>query len=119
MVEESDSRISQILHLWTELDDYSATSSATPEKAELLILLYELEGMGGRLQEAYYRAAIEHNGIGQATQAMKYARLCLDRGLAFKGPGIPPGIVFIESMKDLLRDPMTHKSWKSRLSQSG
>ncbi|KAI1865701.1 hypothetical protein JX265_008024 [Neoarthrinium moseri] len=111
IAEESDSRVAQILELWKELDDYSPSSSATPEKAELLVELYGLEGMEGRIQEAYYRAAIEFNALGLSSQAMKYARLCLDKGLAFKGPGRP----FIDSMKELLRDAEAHHSWKSRI----
>ncbi|ORY60828.1 uncharacterized protein BCR38DRAFT_487889 [Pseudomassariella vexata] len=115
LVAESDNRIAQIRQLWKELDDYSSSSTATPEKAELLVLLYEMEGMLGRMQEAYYRAAMEWNGVGHAAKAMAYARLCIDRGLAFKGPGKP----FIESMEMLLREPEAHHSWRFRVGQMG
>ncbi|KAK8050324.1 hypothetical protein PG994_012054 [Apiospora phragmitis] len=118
LVSESDSRIRQILQLWAELDDYSAAATSakapSPEKAELLIDLYRLERLEGRLQEAYYRAAIEYLGVGKIAPAMKYARLCIDSGLKFKGPGKP----FLASMEDLLRDPKGHKYWRFRMSKS-
>lgn len=75
------------------------------------MLLFELEGAAGRMHEALYRAAIEWSGVGDAARAMKYARLCLDRGLRFRGPGRP----FEESMRSLLEDPEAHWSWRSRL----
>ncbi|KAK7969955.1 hypothetical protein PG996_001608 [Apiospora saccharicola] len=115
---ESDGRIEQILQLWSELDDYSATTvsakAPSPDKAELLVELYRLERLEGRLQEAYYRAAVEHLGVGQIAPAMRYARLCIDTGLKFKGPGKP----FITSMEDLLRNPKGHKYWKFRMPKS-
>lgn len=115
---ESDRRIEQILQLWSELDDYSTTATSvkapSPEKAELLVELYRLERLEGRLQEAYYRAAVEYLGVGQIALAMKYARLCIDTGLKFKGPGKP----FITSMEDLLRNPKGHKYWKFRVANS-
>lgn len=92
-----------------ELDDYSA--SATPEKAELLITLFELEGLQVRIYEAYYRAAIEWNGVGDSGRAMRYARLCLDKGLLLRGPKRP----FVDSMRALIADPAGHWSWRFRL----
>lgn len=116
---ESDVRIGQILQLWSELDDYSATATSakapSPEKAELLVELYRLERLEGRLQEAYYRAAVEYLGVGKIAPAMRYARLCIDSGLKFKGPGKP----FITGMENLLRNPKRHKYWKFRMSKSG
>lgn len=91
-----------------------STSPATPAKAELLVQLFELEGAAGRMHEAFYRAALEWNGVGDVTRAVGYARRCLDRGLRFRGPDRP----FVESMKDMLRDPEGHWSWKFRLQGS-
>ncbi len=73
--------------------------------------LFELEGLGGRIQEAYYRTALEYNGLGDAGLAVRYARLCLDRGLLLRGPSQP----FIKSMKELVRSPEDHWSWKFRV----
>lgn len=92
-----------------ELDDYSA--AAAPEKAELLVTLYELEGLQVRIYEAYYRAALEWNGVGDATRAVRYARLCLDKGLLLRGEDRP----FVESMRELVGDATGHWSWRFRL----
>lgn len=108
---ESDDRVAQILELWAELDSYAASSTATPAKAELLVELFELEGAAGRMHEAFYRAALEWNGVGDAVKAAGYARRCLDRGLRFKGPNRP----FIESMRALLKEPEMHWSWRFRV----
>jgi hypothetical protein len=97
-----------------ELDDYSA-AGITPEKAELLVTLYELEGLQVRIYEAYYRAALEWNGVGDAMRAMRYARLCLDKGLLLRGEDRP----FVESMRALVRDPMGHWSWRFRVKGTG
>jgi len=92
-----------------ELDDYSV--SATPEKAELLITLFKLEGLQVRIYEAYYRAAIEWNGVGDSGRAMRYARLCLDKGLLLRGAKRP----FVDSMRALIANPTGHWSWRFRL----
>ncbi|KAK3346379.1 hypothetical protein B0T25DRAFT_278032 [Lasiosphaeria hispida] len=109
LLAESDARVAQINQLRRELDDYSA--SATPEKAELLVTLYELEGVAVRIYEAYYRAALEWNGVGDAARATRYARLCLARGLVLRGPERP----FVESMRGLVADPAGHWSWRFRV----
>jgi hypothetical protein len=80
----------------------------------LLITLYELEGLQVRIYEAYYRAALEWNGVGDSGRAVKYARLCLDRGLLLRGPDRP----FVDSMKELVADPTRHWSWGFRVKNS-
>ena len=92
-----------------ELDDYSG--AATPQTAELLVTLYELEGLQVRIYEAYYRAAMEWNGVGDADRAVKYARLCLDKGLLLRGEERP----FVESMREMVRDAKGHWSWRFRV----
>ncbi len=111
---QSDDRVAQVHRLWKELDDYTATSAATPQKAELLVLLYELEGVACRMHEAHYRAAIEWSGVGEAAQACKYARLCLHRGQALRGPDQP----FAKSMRELIENPEGHWSWRFRMDVS-
>ncbi|KXX81306.1 SET domain-containing protein 5 [Madurella mycetomatis] len=110
---ESDDRVAHMQQLRRELDDYS--TAATPEKAELLVTLYELEGLQVRIYEAYYRAALEWNGVGDAARAAKYARLCLDKGLLLRGGDRP----FVESMRELLRDAKRHWSWRFRVKEKG
>jgi hypothetical protein len=110
VVEESDSRVAQVRKLIGELDDYEA-GTGTPEKAELLITLMELEGQVIRLFEAYYRAAVEWNGVGEHTKAVRYARLCLARGLVLRGPGK----VFAANMRMIIDEPEKHWSWRFRI----
>ncbi|KAI1658911.1 SET domain-containing protein [Daldinia decipiens] len=110
-IAESDRRVSQIHALWKELDDHSASSKGSSKKAELLVSLYEQEGILGRLNEAYYRAAMEYIGIGDAETATKYAALCIENGLLFVGPDRP----FIKNMQELIANPTGHPKWKFRL----
>ncbi|KAI1100264.1 SET domain-containing protein [Jackrogersella minutella] len=113
-IAESDSRVKQIHALRKELDDHSAASKATPEKAELLVSLYEQEGILGRINEAYLRAAIEYIGVDDIANAMKYASLCVDHALRFIGPDRP----FIEDMQKLIANPAGHAKWKFRLTDT-
>lgn len=110
---ESDRRIEQIHALWRDLDDYSPASSGSAEKAEQLIELYQLEHLETRLHEAYYRAAIEWNGLGKSALAVEAAEQCLERGELMRGPETP----FAKNMRDLLRDPQKHWSWRFRLAK--
>ena len=109
LLAESDSRVMQMRELRRELDDYS--TAATPGQAELLVTLYELEGLHVRIYEAYYRAALEWNGAGDAFRAVRYARLCLDKGLLLRGEDRP----FVKSMREMVRDPKGHWSWRFRV----
>ncbi|KAI0884311.1 SET domain-containing protein [Annulohypoxylon maeteangense] len=110
-IAESDSRVEQIIVLRKELDDHSATSKASPEKAELLVSLYEEEGILTRVNEAYYRAAIEYIGVGDIENAEKYARLCIDHGRKFIGSDRP----LVEDMQELIANPTGYSKWKFRL----
>ncbi|RYO73756.1 hypothetical protein DL766_000568 [Monosporascus sp. MC13-8B] len=110
-IAESDKRIEEVHQLWKELDDYTSNSKATPEKAERLVQLYKQEGIYGRLHEAYYRAAVEWIGVGNAGKAAEHASRCIDRGRTFRGPDRP----FIKNMEKLIVDPAGYPGWKFRL----
>jgi hypothetical protein len=110
-IQESDERVEQILMLQKELDDYSASSSASPEKAELLVKLFKAEGLVVRIVEAYYRAAIEYNAVGRAEEAVKFARLCIEEGEVLESSIRP----FMDNMRELIRDPSAHRTWQFRL----
>lgn len=108
---DSDDNVMEIQRLWKILDDYSTTTSlATPTMAERLVSLYEREGLESRLQEVYYRAAVEWLGVGEIGKASEYARLCVQYGTLFKGPGRP----FIAKMRQLLENPASHPHWMFR-----
>ncbi|KAK0736631.1 hypothetical protein B0T21DRAFT_411787 [Apiosordaria backusii] len=108
---ESDARASQLLDIRNGLDKYNFRFQDGPQKAELLITLYELEGLEVRVHEAYYRAAIEFNGVKDKWKAVKFARLCLDRGLLLKDETRP----FVVQMRSLVEDVEGHWSWGFRL----
>lgn len=111
VVADSDRRIEQIHALWRDLDDYSPASSGSTEKAEQLVELYQLEHLDTRMHEAYYRAAIEWNGVGNSALAVEAAGRCLERGELMRGPEAP----FAKNMRDLLQNPQKHWSWNFRL----
>lgn len=99
--------------LQKDLDDYSAASTTNTEKAERLIDLFEAEGLVTRMVEAYYRAAVEYNGVGRGGEAIKYAKMCIEEGEVLESSIRP----FINNMRELIRDPSTHWTWRFRLSQ--
>ncbi|POS73416.1 hypothetical protein DHEL01_v208182 [Diaporthe helianthi] len=110
-IEQSDERVEQIIILQRHLDDYSATSAASPEKAELLVKSFKDEGLVTRIVEAYYRAAIEYNSVGSAAEAVQFAKLCVEEGEVLESSIRP----FMNNMRELIRDPTTHWTWKFRL----
>ncbi|KAK4225253.1 hypothetical protein QBC38DRAFT_531136, partial [Podospora fimiseda] len=109
-MQESNSRSDQIHDLLKQLDDHSSLE-ASPEKAELLVTLYEKEGLQARLYEAYYRAAFEWNAAGDAEKAVKYAKLCLEKGRSLRHAHSP----FLEIMGVLIQNPEEHWSWRFRV----
>lgn len=123
----SDDRTTQIRDLWAILDDYSTTIPTTtpapqdettlpsPEKADRLIALYREEGLDTRMVEAYYRAAVENNGVGRAERAREFAGRAVREGEIMEA-GIRP---FLENMRALARDPEGHWTWRFRLRGSG
>ncbi|KAI1390792.1 SET domain-containing protein [Hypoxylon trugodes] len=113
-IAESNHRVTQIQALKNELDDHSAASNGSSEKAETLVSLYKEEGILGRLNDAYYRAAIEYIGVGDIENAKKYATLCIDHGLLFIGPDRP----FIKEMQQLIENPTGHPKWEFRLKKN-
>jgi hypothetical protein len=64
--------------------------------------------------EAYYRAAIEWNGVGKGDMAIKFARNGLAAGLPLFGFFEP----LMQPLKDLANDATGHPSWRFRLSNA-
>lgn len=109
----SDQRIKQIKKIRKQLEDYSTESAATPQMADLFVSLYEQDRLDGTIYEAYAFAAIEWNGVGEPWQAVRYARLAIEYGLAAVGPNDQDVI----EMKVLADDPWGHWSWMLRTSK--
>ncbi|KAL5888553.1 SET domain-containing protein 5 [Pyricularia oryzae] len=113
IAEESDSRLEQIAELRKEFHDYTPSSRATPQMAELMVSLYQQERLDLMLYEAFTYAAIEYNGVGEPWLATKYARLAVEYGLASVGPKDNDVI----EMDNLVLDPFKHWSWMLRTSK--
>ncbi|KAF1912015.1 hypothetical protein BDU57DRAFT_564621 [Ampelomyces quisqualis] len=112
---ESDSRLYQITHLGRTLDDWTSSSSATPEVAELLISLYEQERLDANLATAYKYAAEAYSSFGRKWEAVKYARLSVERSMLDKG--FADGDV--AEMKKMAENPEMTWSWKKRVGLTG
>ncbi|ERS99739.1 hypothetical protein HMPREF1624_03103 [Sporothrix schenckii ATCC 58251] len=113
MTRASDARIAQILDLRDEFRDYTVTSRATPQMAELFISLFEQERLDAMLYEAYSYAAVEYNGDGEPWLATKYARLAIEAGLMSVGTHDAD----VVEMRQLAADPWKHWSWMLRKSR--
>lgn len=106
----SDQRIKQINNIKKQLTDYSPGSPATPAMADLLVSLFQQERLDGAIYEAYAFAAIEWNGVGEVWEAVRYARLSLEYGLAAVGPQDQD----VVEMQAIAEDPYGHWSWMLR-----
>lgn len=111
---ESDSRLYQITSLARTLDDWTASSSATPEVAELLISLYEQERLDASLATAYKYAAEVYSSFGKKWEAMRYARLSVELSMLDKG--FKDGDV--GEMRKMSLEPEMSWRWKKRVDAS-
>lgn len=113
MTAASDERIRQIKQIRKQLEDYTTESAATPQMADLFVSLYQQERLDGSIYEAYAFAAIEWNGVGEPWNAVRYARLAVEYGLAAVGPKDRD----VTEMQSLAEDPWGHWSWMLRTSK--
>ncbi|KAK1773917.1 hypothetical protein QBC45DRAFT_426510 [Copromyces sp. CBS 386.78] len=118
-VEESDRRVRLIKKvrrlLRQEVEDDEGKVQGKGEGdmkklAELLVSLYEMEGLWGMIHEVYAIAAREHSNVGEAWMAMKWAGLAVEFGAMVLGEGGDE----MREMRELARDPWGHGSWMSR-----
>ena len=112
---ESDSRLHQIALLSDNLNDWTPTSSATPEVAELLISLYEQERLHANLATAYKHAAEVYSSFGKRFEAIKYARLSTEMSILDKGFGDED----VREMRKMSNSPEMSWSWKKRVGMGG
>jgi hypothetical protein len=115
IVEESDSRLYQITSLAKALDDWTSTTPATPEIAELLISLYQQERLDASLATAYKYAAEVYSSFGKKWEAIRYARLSVEMSTLDKG--FRDGDV--NAMKKMIEEPEMTWSWMKRVGSSG
>lgn len=112
---ESDRRLYQITDLAQTLDDWTASSSASPAVAEMLISLYVQERLDASLGTAYKYAAETYSSFGKKWEAMKYARLSVEMSMLDKGFRDND----VAEMKKMAVDPMTTWSWNKRVGLAG
>lgn len=118
---EADRRVERIgevrreLEVWPEEGDgeelRGRTGKAGPGMGELLVGLYEMEGLWGVVHEAYAMAALEWSGVGDAARAERWARLALEWGVPMLGEEDEE----VEELRGLAGDPERHWSWRRRL----
>lgn len=113
LTEASDQRLKQIRNIRRQLEDYSTKSAATPQMADLFVSLYEQDRLHNSIYEAYVFAAMEWNGVGEAWQAVRYARLGIQFGILSVGPKHHD----VVAMQALANDPRGHWSWMLRTSK--
>ena len=112
---ESDSRLYQITDLAKTLDNWTPSSRATPEVAELLIALYEQERLDASLATAYKYAAEVYSSYGRKWDAIRYARLSVEMSMLDKG--FRDGDV--REMQKMTTSPEMTWSWKKRVGSNG
>ena len=110
----SDARVEIISELRRELSKFDSTTTSPVEKSELLLSLMQQERTDVLYCEAHAHAAREHNTLGHAHTALKYAYQALDSGLFFTD-------ICSWDSEDMLnmvnRGPKNHWSWSARLSE--
>ena len=113
LVRESDARIAEIIDVRDRLnaEDPAPGEVPTPDMAELLLSLYQLERLNGYIYRGYYHAAIEHNGVGRTWKAVQHARKGVECGLIAAGTRDWR----VREMQKLLKDPTKHWSWAYRM----
>ena len=93
------------------LNDWSISSTASPELAEELIAVYRKEGLEGFLDIPYGFAALAYNAVGDFRKAEEYADLAKQTILLKDGKWTPNMDIWTE----LLKAPKSHWSFRRRM----
>ncbi|EXJ55370.1 hypothetical protein A1O7_08297 [Cladophialophora yegresii CBS 114405] len=112
-LEDSDRATQDIIALQWALAQWTANSTASVKKAEMLIRLYKEEGLDAFLDDAYGHAALMYNSVGSARGAKKYAKLAAEASwlkYGFESVGQDK----VREWEGIARDPTRHSSWRSR-----
>jgi hypothetical protein len=113
LTKASDDRVRLIHDTEDLLDDWSSPESrrnkgVSPQMAEFVVSLYELERLYSAVAEGYYRAALAWNSVGNEFKARMWAERCAFTARINTGP---MGVEATE-MQQLARDPRKHWSWR-------
>ncbi|KAJ4344132.1 hypothetical protein N0V95_006336 [Ascochyta clinopodiicola] len=111
LIAESDARLHQIADLVELLNDWTPSSSATPEVAEALVSMYEQERLWAYQATAFKHAAEVYSSFGNRYMAIKYARLSAEFSILDKG--FNDGDV--KEMRKMASEPEMTWSWNKRV----
>ncbi|KAL6708391.1 hypothetical protein ACN47E_002654 [Coniothyrium glycines] len=108
---DSDKTLELIKNLQDYLNDWSATSTASPEMAEELLQIHRDEGLEGFMDVAYGFAALAYNAVGDTKHALHFAREARQAMLMKDGRWAPN----LRIWDEILRSPEEHWSFRRRL----
>lgn len=111
LIAESDARLHQIQELIAKLNDWTPTSSATPEMAEAVISMYDQERLWAYQATAYKHAAEVYSSFGKKYEAIKYARLAAEFSILDKGFNDRD----VKEMMKMAKEPELTWSWNKRV----
>ena len=106
----SDAVLAKIDSIRQSLSDWEAGSTATVQKAKKLIKTFRDEGLDAFLDVAYGHAVLTYNALGDAKNAIKYAKLAADAVKMTNGPHAQDYRLWYE----IMASPERHWSWKYR-----
>ncbi|KAF2202149.1 SET domain-containing protein [Delitschia confertaspora ATCC 74209] len=106
----SDAVLAQIHSMQSTLNDWSPTSTASPELAETILALYRKEGLEGFLDIPYGFAALTYNAVGDMWNATKYAQLAVEAIFMKDGSWTQNMGIW----REMLENPRKHWSWRRR-----
>lgn len=108
----SDKATKDIIALQWAMGHWTASSTASVKKAEMLVRLYKQEGLDAFLDDAYGHLALMCNSVGSATCAKKYAELAAEA--SWLKYGWEGGREMVREWKELAARPEGHSSWRKR-----
>lgn len=109
----SDARVAEIMATEKLLDHWSSPQGrkergVTPEMAEYVVELYELERLWAPRAEAYYRAALAWSSVGNEWKSRKWA----EKGIQVAMINTGPESTEVTDMTSMCEDPRGHWSWR-------
>ncbi|KAK2055992.1 SET domain-containing protein [Colletotrichum caudatum] len=110
-VRASDQRLVRMWEAEQQLSHWNG-EAVDEDVIEGLVGMYRQEGLdGSHGGDAFRLAALNYNSLGAEAEALGYARLAEEQLLLEKGPGARQ----VADMRDLMRDPKAHYSWRRRV----
>ncbi|KAK1972407.1 SET domain-containing protein [Colletotrichum sublineola] len=107
----SDERLTRMWEIEQQLSHWNG-ETVDEEMIERLVSLYRQEQLDqSHGADAFRLAALNYNSLGMEAEALEHARFAEEQLLLERGPRSRQ----VEDMRDLMRDPRTHYSWRQRV----